>query len=114
MNSGYPSSDTREVTYISDKGVRVSSETAYFTPDVLARPNLKVAIHAQVTRIIFDAKRAVGVEFANTPDGPRFRAGARKQVVLSCVSDPHGMNLRKLTECIQRWRNPLPTCKGNH
>jgi len=78
------------VTYIDEKRERVSSETAYLTKDVLARPNLKVAIHAQVTRILFDkvdgALTAVGVEFANSKNGPRFRARARKEVILSSVA----------------------------
>ncbi|KAJ6520885.1 GMC oxidoreductase-domain-containing protein [Mycena vulgaris] len=84
-----------ELTCVSDKGVRVSSETAYLTKDVLARPNLKVAIHAQVTRVISDtangATCAVGVEFANTLTGPRYRARARKEVVLSggAIHSPH-------------------------
>jgi choline dehydrogenase len=79
------------VTYIDKNRERVSTETAYLTTDVLERPNLKVAIHAQVTQILFekvDGKlRAVGVEFANAKNGPRFRARARKQVILACVID---------------------------
>ncbi|KAF7336850.1 hypothetical protein MVEN_02121300 [Mycena venus] len=83
------------MTYVDHKGQRVSSETAYLTKDVLARPNLKVAIHAQVTRLIFDQvngeTRAIGVEFANSPNGPRYRARARKEVVLSAgaIHSPH-------------------------
>ncbi|KAF7336849.1 L-sorbose 1-dehydrogenase [Mycena venus] len=86
---------SRIMTYVDSKGQRVSSETAYLTKDVLARPNLKVAIHAQVTRVIFEqvngATRAVGVEFANSPNGPRYRARARKEVVLSggAIHSPH-------------------------
>ncbi|KAJ6512917.1 GMC oxidoreductase-domain-containing protein [Mycena sanguinolenta] len=86
---------SRVLTYVDSKGQRVSSETAYLTKDVLARPNLKVAIHAQVTRVIFDqvdgATRAVGVEFANSPNGPRYKARARKEVVLSAgaIHSPH-------------------------
>ncbi|KAF7374604.1 L-sorbose 1-dehydrogenase [Mycena sanguinolenta] len=88
-------SDILAVTYVDSKGQRVSSETAYLTKDVLARPNLKVAIHAQVTRVIFDqvngATRAVGVEFANSPNSPRYKARARKEVVLSAgaIHSPH-------------------------
>lgn len=82
-----PSADLELVTYINSRGRRVSSESAYLTPQVLSRPNLKVAIHAHVTRILFDTTgatpKAVGVEFANTDNGPRFRAKARKEVVLS-------------------------------
>ncbi|KAJ7745693.1 hypothetical protein B0H16DRAFT_1557877 [Mycena metata] len=83
------------LTYIDHRGERVSSETAYLTQDVLARPNLKVAIHALVTRVIFEqvngATRAVGVEFAKSADGPRYRARARKEVVLSggAIHSPH-------------------------
>ncbi|KAJ6507876.1 hypothetical protein C8R47DRAFT_1236603 [Mycena vitilis] len=75
------------VTYVDHKGTRVSAETGYLTNDVLARPNLKVAIHAQATRVIFEqvdgATRAVGVEFANSSNGPRYRAHARREVMLS-------------------------------
>ncbi|SJL10545.1 related to choline dehydrogenase and related flavoproteins [Armillaria ostoyae] len=80
------------VTYIDQNRERVSSESAYLTPDVLARPNLKVAINSHVTRILFDTeKRAVGVEYANFENGPRYRSRARKEVILSAgaVHSPH-------------------------
>lgn len=74
------------VTYINTKHRRVSSESAYLTPDVLARRNLTVAIHATVTRVITDTKsgkpRVVGVEFANEENGPRFQVRAKKEVVI--------------------------------
>lgn len=75
------------VTYIDEKHQRVSSESAYLTPDVLKRMNLTVATNATVTRIIFekvkDDIKAVGVEFAREKDGKRHRARARRDVVLS-------------------------------
>ncbi|CDO75176.1 GMC oxidoreductase [Trametes cinnabarina] len=68
------------------KGRRVTSEYAYLTPEVLARPNLKVVTGAHVTRILFDTSgpitRAVGAEFTQ-PNGEKFRVKARKEVVLS-------------------------------
>lgn len=77
------------VTYINDKYERVSSEGAYLTSDVLARPNLKVAINSTVTRIIWQEvggqHRAAGVEFARTMDGPRYLALAKRDVVISYV-----------------------------
>ncbi|KAF8907265.1 hypothetical protein CPB84DRAFT_1674893 [Gymnopilus junonius] len=86
----------RVMTYISDKYERVSSESAYLTPEVLARPNLKVAINATVTRIMtyeLEAKqyRAAGVEFATTLTGPRYVALAKKDVIVSAgaVQSPH-------------------------
>lgn len=75
---------TRVASYIDSKGRRVSTENSYLTPEVLARPNLKVVCGAQVTKICFnDAKRAIGVEFAEKKDGPVFFVGARNEVILS-------------------------------
>jgi choline dehydrogenase len=77
------------VTYIDAKGRRVTTENSYLTPDVFSRKNLTVAVGATVTRVLFDAPadgsepRATGVEFARAPNGPRYRARARKEVVLS-------------------------------
>ncbi|KAG6910844.1 hypothetical protein DXG01_007159 [Tephrocybe rancida] len=79
-----------------EKTERVSSETGYFTKAVLARPNLVVAIHAQVTKILFDPKaeggpRAIGVEFAKSKTSPRYQAHARKEIILSAgaIHSPH-------------------------
>jgi choline dehydrogenase len=74
------------VTYIDSKGHRVTAEKSYLTPEVLQRPNLKVIISATVTKVIFDKTgdqpRATGVEFTSSRDGPKFRAEARKEVIL--------------------------------
>ncbi|KAF8121755.1 hypothetical protein EV363DRAFT_1437076 [Boletus edulis] len=75
------------LTYIDSRHQRVSSEAAYLTPDVLARPNLKVVTLARVTKIVFDSSsgtpRAVAVEFANEKQrAPRFRARARKEIIV--------------------------------
>ncbi|EEB92607.1 hypothetical protein MPER_08858, partial [Moniliophthora perniciosa FA553] len=75
-----------------EKRERVSSETAYLSDDVLARPNLKVVIHASVTKILFekhgDETHAVGVEFARNSTSIVYRARARKEVVLWQVYCP--------------------------
>ncbi|KAH9902635.1 GMC oxidoreductase [Cubamyces lactineus] len=77
---------TKVMTYINPKGRRVTSEFAYLTPGVLARPNLKVITRAHVTRILFDSSgptpRAVGAEFTQ-PDGETYRVKARREVVLA-------------------------------
>lgn len=86
---------SRIMTYVDEKYQRVSSEAAYLTPDVLLRKNLTVAINATVTRIIFDKSnretRAIGVEFAREKGGQRYRARARRDIVLSAgaVHTPH-------------------------
>ena len=81
------------VTYIDNRGQRVSTEAAYLTPEVLARPNLKVVTGARVTKIIFDSSsgtlRAVAVEFANSKQhAPVLRATARKEIIVWYVSHP--------------------------
>ncbi|KAK2463423.1 hypothetical protein APHAL10511_004509 [Amanita phalloides] len=83
------------MTYVDEKRERVSSESAYFTPNVLARPNLRVAIRATVTRILFEKMngriRAVGVEFSRSRRGVRYQARSKKNVILSAgaVHSPH-------------------------
>ncbi|EJD45817.1 alcohol oxidase [Auricularia subglabra TFB-10046 SS5] len=87
----------RVLTYIDQHGRRSSTETAYLTPQVLARPNLKVLLGAHVTRILLaqdhgtGTKRAVGVEFAMEKRGPRYRVRARREVALTAgaVHTPH-------------------------
>jgi choline dehydrogenase-like flavoprotein len=61
------------------KGARWSTADAYLKP-ALRRRNLTLHTEAVVTRVIFDAKRAVGVEFEQL--GARRVVNARREVVL--------------------------------
>jgi len=62
------------------KGRRLSAARAYLHP-VMGRRNLQVHTRAFVTRILFDGKRAVGVEYARGKGAPhRAHAG---EVILS-------------------------------
>jgi len=69
--------------------MRVSSESAYLTDDVLARPNLKVVLHATVTRIVTkkvgNEVQATGVEFAKSKNGPRFTAHSKSEIIVAYV-----------------------------
>src|SRR5690606_1711604 len=53
------------------------------------RPNLRVETDAQATRIVFDGRRAVGVEFQQ--GGARKTARAAREVVLAAgaIGSPH-------------------------
>ncbi|KAG8984972.1 hypothetical protein FRB90_005012 [Tulasnella sp. 427] len=87
---------TRTATYIDPQGKRVSTEAAYFTREVLRRPNLKVVCGAHVTKMRFDeSNRTIGVELAESKDGPVYFVGARKEVILSYV---HTWTLTLLAE----------------
>ncbi len=63
-----------------------ASGRAYLTPEVLARPNLTVAVHTTVEKILFSNKgaslRATGVQLATSPNAPKFRVAATKDVIL--------------------------------
>ncbi len=66
----------------------MTTESAYFTWEVLSRQNLTVVTNAQVTRIIMETdegtgtKRAAGVEFVLAKDGARTVVRSRKEIVL--------------------------------
>lgn len=76
-----------KVTYIDETRTRVSSESAYLTDEVLARPNLKVVLHASVTKIITEKVgeeiKATGVEFAKNKSGPRFTVRSKRDIILA-------------------------------
>jgi choline dehydrogenase len=71
---------------------RASAARTYLHP-ALKRPNLQLVTNALVHRIIFDGKRATGVEFSR--DGIVERAEARREVILSAgaVGSPHILQL---------------------
>jgi choline dehydrogenase-like flavoprotein len=61
-------------------GERCSAAKAYLTP-ALQRPNLKVFTGAQVTRILLEKKRAVGVQFVQ--EGQLKQLNCQREVLLS-------------------------------
>lgn len=65
----------------SRRGRRCSTATGYLHP-VRSRPNLRVLTHARVTRVLFDGKRATGVEI-HRRDGSRVHVRAAREVILS-------------------------------
>jgi choline dehydrogenase len=62
------------------RGMRASAATAYLRP-AMRRPNLTVETGAQVTRVRFDGRRAVGVDYRR--GGVDHSATARGEVILS-------------------------------
>ena len=61
-------------------GRRCSTANAYLKP-ALNRPNLKVITHAMATRIVFDGRRAVGLEYSQ--GGATHRVNVSAEVILS-------------------------------
>jgi choline dehydrogenase len=75
---------------------RASTARTYLRP-VLKRPNLQLVTKALVHRIVFDGKRAVGVEFSRQSGrrGLTQRADAGREVILSAgaIGSPHLLQL---------------------
>ncbi len=73
-------------------GQRCSSAVAYLHP-VMSRANLRVETNALTTRVIFEGKKAVGVEF--TQHGVKRIARANKEVILSggAINSPQLLQL---------------------
>jgi choline dehydrogenase len=71
---------------------RASAARTYLHP-ALKRSNLQLVTHALVHRILFDGKRATGIEFSR--GGPVERAEAGREVILSAgaVGSPHILQL---------------------
>jgi len=74
-------------------GERFSAAKAYLTPN-LARPNLTVLTLAQTQRILFEGKRAVGVEFAH--EGQIKQFSARREVIV-CAGALHSPQILMLS-----------------
>lgn len=62
-------------------GRRCSAAVAYLPPAVRKRPNLEIVTGAMVRRIVFDGKRASGVEFTHA--GKDMVAHAEGEIILS-------------------------------
>jgi choline dehydrogenase len=62
------------------RGRRLSAARAYLHP-VMSRPNLKVETFATATKVVFEGKRATGVDYVR---GGRLRRHARAKDVILC------------------------------
>jgi choline dehydrogenase-like flavoprotein len=69
-----------ETVVTQRRGARWSAADAYLRP-ALRRPNLTLHTEATATRVLFDGRRAVGVEFSQL--GARRVVRARREVVLA-------------------------------
>lgn len=112
---------TRFQTFIDQKGQRSSMATAYLSPEVLSRPNLYVACHAHVTRILFDTlttkePTAIGVEFQTARDGERFQVHARREVLLcgGAINTPQTMMLSGIGPAEELNRHGIPIVHENN
>ncbi|CAI0831277.1 choline dehydrogenase [Serratia ficaria] len=66
---------------VTPKGRRASTARGYLD-QARARPNLKIVTHALTDHIVFDGKRAVGVNYLQGDGNQPIRATARREVLL--------------------------------
>src|SRR5436305_3426505 len=90
---------------------RASAARTYLRP-ALKRPNLQLVTHALVHRVLFDGKRAVGVEFSR--NGQTERADATREVILSAgaIGSPHILQLSGVGDPEPLGRNGVPVVDG--
>ncbi len=97
-NTDYNGASQEGVSYVqrtTHKRLRVSSAKAFLNP-AKSRKNLTVYTESQVTRILFEERRAFGVELKK--GGPRGQTGkiyARKEIILSggAINSPQLLQL---------------------
>jgi choline dehydrogenase-like flavoprotein len=79
--------------HVNQKSGRRWSSARGFLKPALSRPNLKVETHAHATRILFEGRRAIGVEIRQ--NGALRRIMARKEVILSAgaIASPQILQL---------------------
>ncbi|KAE8354741.1 hypothetical protein BDV28DRAFT_146851 [Aspergillus coremiiformis] len=78
---------TQFQTFIDPNGVRASLATAYLSPEVRKRPNLFIATHAHVTKLLFDCLSGddpvvIGAELQTSRGGESFQVHAQREVIL--------------------------------
>ncbi|MEV1287683.1 choline dehydrogenase [Micromonospora sp. NPDC049679] len=74
------------------KGRRLSAARAYLHP-VMKRPNLEVRTRAFVTRVLFEGKRAVGVEYTRGRGAPRTVRAAEVILCGGAINSPQLLQL---------------------
>jgi choline dehydrogenase len=74
------------------RGRRLSAARAYLHP-VMRRPNLTVECRALVTKILFEAKRAVGVEYRHRNGAPRQARAAEIILAGGAINSPQLLQL---------------------
>ena len=74
------------------RGRRLSAARAYLHP-VMSRPNLEVRTHAFVTRLLFEGRRAVGVEYVRGRGRPRRVRAAEVILCGGAINSPQLLQL---------------------
>jgi choline dehydrogenase-like flavoprotein len=90
-------------------GERCSAARAYIHPHMGNRANLRVETHAHATRILFEGKRAVGVEYRQGKELKQIRA--RREVIVSsgAFQTPHLLMLSGVGDSAELQKHGIAT-----
>jgi choline dehydrogenase len=93
------------------RGRRLSAARAYLHP-VMSRPNLRVECRAFVTRIVFEDKRAVGVEYSR--GAGRARTASARDVILcgGAINTPQLLQMSGVGNADELSRLGIPVTAG--
>jgi choline dehydrogenase/4-pyridoxate dehydrogenase len=88
-------------------GRRSSTATAYLRP-ALQRPNLRIEVNALATRVLFDSKRAIGIEYRQ--GGEMRMAHADREVILAggVINTPQTLMLSGVGTAAQLEQHGIP------
>jgi choline dehydrogenase-like flavoprotein len=90
-------------------GERWSAARAYIHPHIASRANLKVETQAHATRILFEGKRAVGVEVRQGKELRQFRARREVIVAAGAFHTPHLLMLSGIADGMVLARHGIET-----
>jgi len=90
-------------------GERCSAARAYIHPHIASRPNLKVETQAHATRILFEGKRAVGVEIRKGKELRQVRARREVIVAAGAFHTPHLLMLSGMADGMVLARHGIET-----
>ena len=97
-------------------GRRMSTAKAFLHPSI-ARPNLTVESGAHATRIRFDGRRAVGVDFLKGGADPRVGAGREVVLAAGAVQSPQLLELSGVGQPdrlrVQSGSSSSTSCRGS-
>lgn len=77
-----------EMPFSNDGKMRSSAALAYLTPEVRARPNLKILTNTEVTGLLFEGRKITGVQFRGRDGSVRRVNAARVVLAAGAIYSP--------------------------
>eukprot|EP01098_Paradermamoeba_levis_P005718 TRINITY_DN2397_c0_g1_i2.p1 TRINITY_DN2397_c0_g1~~TRINITY_DN2397_c0_g1_i2.p1 ORF type:complete len:438 (-),score=61.46 TRINITY_DN2397_c0_g1_i2:647-1960(-) len=91
------------------EGMRASASRAYLHP-ILERSNLQIEVNAMATKVLFQGKKAVGVEYANRKTKERRKKWTAGEVILcgGAINSPQLLMLSGIGDATELKNHSIP------